>query len=183
MYTYVCMKIFFTASFEGKKKYQKSYDMILNYIEELGHEVVSPEKGNYKKLLSKKDLEQSEKAVHYSAIKKGILWADAVVLEISTEDFQLGHEATLAIQNKKPVLCLSRDENYAEKIKDRYFFGGKYNQFNFEELIENFLTKVEKQSLNRRFNLFLSERQFELLQKKANENKVSISEYLRSLIE
>lgn len=176
------MKIFFTASYYGKEKYQKKYDMILKFLEVSGHEVISPEKGNYKKLLTKKELGLPKQAVHYSAIKKGILWADVVVIEISQEDFQLGHEATLAIQNKKPVLCLSIHEDFSDKIKDRYFYGGKYNQFNYEEIIEEFIKRVKKETLNRRFNLFLSDRQLELLHKRAKENNTNISEYIRQQI-
>src|SRR5688500_6276301 len=100
------MKIFFTNSFHGKEKYQKHYDMVLSAIQQTGAEIVSPELGNYKKILTQVEMHslKSEEQIHYEAIKKGILWADAVIIEVSHEDFQLGHEATLASLNRKPVL-------------------------------------------------------------------------------
>ena len=100
------MRIFYTASYYGKEKYQKYYDMILKAITDTGTEVLSPEKGNYLNILQKKDLKKfkSEKEIHYEAIRRGIQWADEVIMEISNEDFQLGHEATLALQEKKHVI-------------------------------------------------------------------------------
>ena len=179
------MKVFYTASYYGKSKYQKYYDIILKALENLKLDIVSPEKGNYKELLTKKELEayKGAKAIHYEAIKKGILWADAVIIEISNEDFQLGHEATLAIQNKKHILALSLHEDFSEKIKNRYFHAAKYNEFNYEEILENFIYLVGGETLDQRFNMFLSTRQLTHLEKAAKEHKVNMSEYVRMLID
>ncbi len=166
-------KVFYTASFYGKAKYQKNYDMVLKALKQNDIELVSTEEGTYKKFSKE----------HYQAIKKGILWAEGVVIEISNEDFQLGHEATLAIQNKKHVLCLSVHEDFSKKIKNRYFHGAKYNQFNIEELVEEFLKFVAGEKLDKRFNLFLSESQLEYIEKVATESGVNKSEYIRGLID
>lgn len=185
MYTYVCMKIFYTASYFGKDKYQKYYDMILKQLKDLGVEIISPEKGNYKELLTKKELStvKDPKQLHYLAIKKGIMWADAVVMEISNEDFQLGHEATIAVDHKKHTLCMSLHEDYSQKIKNRYFHAAKYNSFNYEELLETFVEKVKKELLNERFNMFLSPRQVAYLDKASKEYGINKSEYVRMLID
>ena len=127
-------------------------------IESTGIELISPEKGNYKKLLTRRDIEhlKKDREIHYEAIRKGIIWADAVIIEISNEDFQLGHEATLAMFAKKHVLCLLIHEDFSEKINHRYFHGAKYNQFNAEEVVVNFIERVKKERLSERFNCFLS---------------------------
>ncbi len=179
------MKVFYTASFYGKKKYQKYYDLVLAAIEKNKVELIATEKGNYKQILSETDKAKlpTDRLIHYEAIRKGILWADAVVIEISNEDFQLGHEATLAIQAKKPVLCLSIHENFSEKINNRYFFAAKYNEDTVDEIIETFIKRAQKNILSQRFNLFLSPSQIQYLEKNATERKMNKSEYLRALID
>lgn len=179
------MKIFFTASYRGKQKYQKEYDKILAKLRNLDLEIISPELGNYKSLLSEIELEniKEEHELHYLAIKKGIVWANAVIIEISEEDFQLGHEATLAIQINKHVLCLSLHEDYSKKIINRYFHAGKYNDFSYEILIEEFVDKISQEELRNRFNLFLSDRQKASLENSAKEIGVNMSEYLRMLLD
>jgi len=107
------MIIFYTASYFGKEKYQKYYDLVLNTLEEFNVTLVSTEKGNYKELLGERvrtKLKDNPKLLHYEAIKQGIRQADAVILEVSNEDFQVGHEATVAINEKKPTLTLSVNE-------------------------------------------------------------------------
>jgi hypothetical protein len=185
IYVYICMKVFFTASFSGKSKYQKYYDIILSSIEDHKVDLVSPEKANYKDLLSVSIINKLENTnfVHYEAIKKGVEWADAVIIEISNEDFQLGHEATLSIQDKKPVLCLSLFEDYSKKINNKYFYGAIYNEFNIDRIIKEFITKVSKELLTERFNCFLSSAQVKYIEKKAEKLGLNKSEYLRFLIE
>ncbi|MBL8014852.1 MAG: hypothetical protein JNK26_01530 [Candidatus Doudnabacteria bacterium] len=179
------MKVFFTAAYSGKEKYQKYYDIVRKCIEETGVELISPEKGNYKSLLTKTDLQKitADRALHYEAIKKGILWADLVIIEISEQNFQLGHEATLAIQNKKPVLCLSLHEDYSIKIIDRYFHAAKYNQHNAKRYVEDFINKYKKELLGERFNFFLSRGQLNFINEEAARLRLTSSEYIRRLID
>jgi hypothetical protein len=181
------MKIFWTASFHGKPLYQKNYDLIGRVIDAQPNvEVVATEKGNYQSLVPpriKQSLEDNPTKLHYDAIRRGILWSDAVIIEISQEDFQLGHEATLAIQAKKHVLCLSTHDDFSNKISNRYFHASKYNKMTIEEIIENFLSLARKDLLSRRFNLFLTSSQVQFLKTKGLESGLGASEYLRSLID
>jgi hypothetical protein len=179
------MKLFYTASFYGKAKYQEYYDLVLKSIKQTGVELLSPEVGNYLSVLKLEDYAKikSKKKLHYEAIRRGIVWAQAVVIEASHEDFQLGHEATLAIQGKKPVLCLSIHEDFSKKISNPYFFGAKYNEYNIEELLGEFVKRHEKETLNQRFNLFLSSRQLKNLEEASKKMGMNNSEYLRTLID
>lgn len=179
------IKVFYTASFLGKQKYQKFFDAVRVAIEACQVELISPEKGNYKELLTDKELEalRNPKEVHYEAIRRGIAWADAVIIEISNEDFQLGHEATLAIGARKHVLCLSLFEDFSEKIENRYFHGAKYSELNIDMIVADFLKMVDGERLDERFNLFLSAAQTEYLEKSAEILGINKSEYVRRLIE
>lgn len=179
------MRVFYTASFYGKDKYQNSYNLVLKSIKQTGAELLSPEVGNYLSVLKLEDYVQirSKKRLHYEAIKRGIKWAKAVIIEISHEDFQLGHEASIALSLKKPVLCLSIHEDFSKKITNPLFFGAKYNEYNVEELVSDFIKRSEKEALNERFNLFLSSRQLTNLESAAKKQGMNNSEYLRLLID
>lgn len=178
------MKIFYTASYSGKKTYQKYYDLLLAAIIKTGAKVISPELGNYMDLLDDKTKESSvdHKDLHYKAIKSGIVWADLVLIEVSKEDFQLGHEATLTIQNRKPVLCLSIHEDFALKIKNKFFYGAKYNRHNVERIVREFVEQHSKELLSERFNMFLSKKQIKFLENRSEQYGMNQSEYIRKLI-
>ncbi len=181
------MKLFWTASYTGKAQYQKNYDLVSRAIDSQPDlEIISTEKGNYLDLVPptvREKLQAHPTKLHYDAVRRGILWSDAVIIEISQEDFQLGHEATLAMQSKKHVLCLSIHEDFSEKISNRYFHGAKYNRTTIEEQIESFLKLAQKDLLSRRFNLFLTSSQEQFLKAKGIESGEGASDYLRSLID
>ncbi len=147
------MKIFFIAPFEGKKYYQKSIDKIIEIIESTGAEVLSPEKTReYQDVFREENIKKlgDKERVHYEFIRQGVINADAVVVEASHEDFRVGHEATLALLYKKPVLCLSQNVNYAKYISHENFNGFQYNDKNVRNIVLNFLSEVSKKILSKR---------------------------------
>ena len=179
------MKVFYTCSYYGKEKYQKYYDLVQTAIEKTGVQVISPEKGNYKRVIPERvrvGLGDAN-AVHYEAIRRGILAADAVIIEVSFQDIQIGFEAALAVAHKKPVLCLSIYEDFSQKINNRYFFGAKYSELNVERIVGEFVERSRKKRLGERFNMFLSISQDQYLEKRAREEGVTKSEYLRELMD
>lgn len=178
------MNVFFTASFKGKELYQKEYDLILEKLSNLSVDVVGTEKGNYISTLPteiKNKYHEKEK-LHYEAIKYGINHSDAVVIEMSYPCFRLGHEATLAIQAKKHVLCLSLEEDYSAKINNEYFHGARYSRFNIERILRNFFAEISQEKLKNRFNMFLSDRQLEHVHTRSLLENVTASEYIRELL-
>ena len=106
-----------------------------------------------------------------------------MIIEISNEDFQLGHEATLAIQAEKYVLCLSVHEDFSRKITNRFFKGAMYGELTVDEIVENFVKEAGKNLLSQRFNCFLSPSQIRYLGAVSQKVGVNKSEYLRRLIE
>lgn len=190
IYVAVGMKIFYTSSRSGKGEYQDNYNLILKTIESFKVELVSTEGGNYIEMLSLearkrfKSVEELRKDWfwHYQAIRNGIHWSEAFIVEISNEDFQLGHEVTLALMEKKPVLCLSANEDWQKKIHHDYFFAAKYSQKTIQGIIQDFLVKVRSLTLSRRFNLFLYPHQVDYLEKAARKYGTNMSDYIRRLI-
>lgn len=179
------MVIFYTASYFGKKKYQEYYDLVINTLKEFDISLIATETGNYKDLLSERvrlKLSDNPKLLHYEAIRQGIHQADAIVLEVSNEDFQVGQEAMFAISEKKPVLALSVNEDLSKRIFNDYFFGAQYTKTTIKPIIQDFLSKVRQLTLTKRFNMFLYPHQIEYLKKASKKEGVNVSEYIRKLI-
>lgn len=179
------MVIFYTASWFGKQKYQKEYDLVRQTIKQFDVKLIGTEEGNYQQVLDKKTrekLKDSPKLLHYEAVRQGIHLAEAVIIEVSNEDFQLGHEASLAIIEKKPVLCLSVNEDLSKRIYNDYFFGAKYTDRNIKGIIQDFLAKARALALTRRFNLFLYPHQIDYLIQASKGEGMNMSEYVRHLI-
>jgi hypothetical protein len=179
------MRVFYTASYYGKEKFQKDYSLVLDTLKKQKIVLVGTEVGNYLNFLPSRisGKIKDKNKLHYEAVKYGIINSEAVVIESSFQDFQLGHEATLAILAKKHVLCLSTEEDFSEKIRNEYFHGAKYNKNNIDEIVTNFINTVQQEKLINRFNMFLSDKQIKFLQNSANQEKINMSEYLRKLIE
>ncbi|MBP9817836.1 hypothetical protein KBC75_03760 [Candidatus Shapirobacteria bacterium] len=168
------MKIFYTCAFSGKTKYQKYYDLVLHTLQSQKIDLRSPELGHFPPPTA---------SDHYLSIRSDINWADAVIIEISHECFQLGHEATLAIQNKKHVLCLSVHEDFSRKINSRYFHGAKYSELNIDDIISEFINSLRHHQFDQRFNFFLSQKQLQTLDLNATKTGLTKSDYLRNLID
>ncbi len=178
------LTIFYTSSYYGKEKYQDYYDTVKQALQSFPVTLISPEVGNYLSVLPPKVIEnlKDPKLIHYEAIRRGIALSDAVVIEVSQEDFQLGHEATLSIMEKKPVMCLSIHEDFSKKIKHDFFFAARYQKDTVKPILQDFLSKVREMSLARRFNLFLYPQQLDFLSLAAKQQGINMSEYLRQLI-
>ncbi len=139
------MRVFFLAPFEGKQKYQEAFDLIVAAIEATGCEVISPEKTEaYRDALSAENVERfgDSNNTHYQFIRKGILECDAVIVETSVESFRVGHETTLAILYKKPVLCLSQFVDMSEYIRYDGFSAEMYTLQDVNGIVEAFLQRV-----------------------------------------
>ena len=158
------MKIFFIASYLGKQKYQKDYDQIIELVESTGAEVISAEKTReYQDSFTPENIKKygSKERVHYEFIRQGVLKADGLVVEASFDDLRVGHEMTLALLYKKPVLCLSQNLDYGKYIQHDYFTGRLYSQKNLKKIVLKFLQEVSDRIKNKRnFGYRVSEKKW-----------------------
>ena len=184
------MKIFFTHSKTGRHKFAKINKLVLDELHKRKVKTITTVDRRYlsnrPELLKIKNLSESEdeyKYVHDSLIKRAIFVSDAVVIEASYPSFRLGFETHFALSQRKPVLVLSLKRNYANLIKNPNFFGAKYNEFTLPDEIEKFIAHVKKYKLRNRFNLFISDGEKEYLQRVSKINSISMSSYLRKLIQ
>jgi hypothetical protein len=179
------MTIFYTVSYFGKSTYQKYYDYVLDALQKQKVTIISPELGNYLNYLTARQKKQAKtpEARHYLGIKSGIQKADAVVIDVTHQDFQIGWEAALACTNKKPLLCLSLHQDFTGTIQHPYFHAAKYTDMTVDNIIEDFIRKTKPGLFSNRFNFFLSTKQLQSLKRSAKANNQSTSDYLRTLID
>ncbi|MEK7543754.1 MAG: ribokinase [Patescibacteria group bacterium] len=167
------MKIFFTSPYDGKKIYQPYIDRIVKTIESTGATVVSPEKSrDYFDTFRDENVKKLGDAhrVHYEFVRQGIANADAVIIEASFEDFRVGHEATLAIIYKKPVLCLSQKKDYGDLIRHEAFQGELYTEKNLEPLVLKFLKGVSDTIRSKRNSALTTQKKTSSRQTTASKN-------------
>jgi hypothetical protein len=184
------MKIFYTVSKTGMSRYLNEYGLVLSELKKHKVEVIATLDKSYRanrpELKNVVDVSGSEdkyKYVNDSAVKRAIFISDAVVIEASYPSFRLGFETHLALSQQKPVLVLSKNRNYANLIDSPNFFGAKYNDFTLPDEIQKFITHVKKYKLRNRFNLFVSDDESAYLRKVSKINSVSMSSYIRKLIQ
>lgn len=118
------MKIFFITPYPEKKDHQKEIDKVIEVIESTGAEVISAEKTRqYQSIFTEENIKKhgSRENVHYEFIRQGVLRADALIVDVNPGDFQVGHETTLALLYKKPVLCLSQMVDHSRTITHEDF--------------------------------------------------------------
>lgn len=179
------MTVFYTSSYYGKKQFQASYDLVREALKKLKVDLISPEEGNYLSVIdpeTQKRLSHEPAVLHYEAIRQGIHLADAVVIEVSYQDIQLGHEMSLALSEKKPVLVLSLYEDFSKKIVNEYLSSARYSPKTIEAIVQNFLASVRERTISRRFNMFLYPSQLEYLTHVSKKQGMNVSEYIRHLI-
>lgn len=187
------MRVFFTASYRGKKTLQKYYDKIIHTLESDGIEVLSLEVQVYadllehkfiEKLKSKhKSLEQANRDIHYYYIKKAIDLADAVIMETTMDNFRLGYEARTAIDFDKPTLCLSQEKDFSMYFRDIKLYAKQYqNEEDLESIVKSFINEVKNKLLNVRMHVLMPSSDINFLDwlgKKEGKNR---SEIIRALI-
>lgn len=186
------MKIFFTASYSGKKEYQKVYDFIVDLLKKDGHEVIGLEVMNYEELLGKNLIGKIRKKwgkegnarVHSAYNRKAVDIADAVIIEASTEKYLLGYESRLALDYNKPVLAISDKKDYKEKIDSPMFYAVQYKTHKeLTTAIRKYLKKVKASYLSVRTHFNLTPKQDNFLKWVAKKEGSNKSEFVRGLID
>ena len=181
------MKIFFTVSRTGLPKYLPTYELVLKELK--NHKVhveatfVKSHAEKVTRIRSQSKAKGKSRYANDAVVRKGILLSEALVIEASHPSSRLGFEAFYALTIQKPVLVLSRLHDYADLIDQPHFFGAKYTDFTLPDEIEKFLKHVEHYNLRSRFNLFIADNQKKHLEESAKHFGVSMSDYVRKLID
>ncbi len=129
----------------------------------------------------------ADKAAAIAKATREIKRSDAIIIEGTETNFDLGRLLTLTVLQHKPVLIfqLRGKGEHLELGSNRLVVYKKYIPENMEEIgknIESFSGIVDQQRLTYRFNLMLSKNINEYLMTSAQKRGISKADYIRNLI-
>ncbi|CAN5229927.1 hypothetical protein BH09PAT2_BH09PAT2_02760 [soil metagenome] len=123
---------------------------------------------------------------HSSQLTKEIKKADALIVEATQSNFNLGRLITLALQQHKPVLMLQKEMNSTPIVigSSRLVNVKTYKSSSedLDDVLKDFIKVAKKQRLTYRFNLMLSRDIDIYLNDKSHESGLSKADYIRELI-
>lgn len=182
------MKIYFTAATVGvSEKHKKNYKLIVNVLKELGHRVRAEHIfGKYADKLVVKGDEASDETI--ALHRKMVTWkhqADIIVVEASNMSFAVGQEISYAVNNNKPVIALyhkGRRPDILEGVGTEYIHVVEYSSETLKKALKDYI-EYAKDTVDTRFNFFISSRIEAFLDWISKERKVPRAVFLRQLIE
>jgi len=133
------------------------------------------------------EVQEKDKSAHLAKITREVKKADALVVEATSTNFDMGRLMTLAIFQHKPLLILQQrgkelqiDLGANRLVNTKSYTAEKLADL--EKKLEDFMRAVKKQRLTYRFNLMLSRDINGYLMEQAQEKGISKADYIRTLI-
>lgn len=112
--------------------------------------------------------------------------ADVIVAESSYENFGVGYQVAVAVQQKKPVLLLrhaTADKNaFASGVEDGWVKREEYSEDNLKDILDKFLADNDIQAKDMRFNFFIDRPIYNYLRWAAFKTGKTKAEILRELV-
>lgn len=138
------------------------------------------------KRVSESDQESADWSKIYRENLEIIAKADVIVAECSYENFGVGYQVAVAVQQKKPVLLLrhaSADKNaFATGVEDGWVKREDYTEENLPIILKNFLDANDIQAKDMRFNFFIDRPIYNYLRWAAFKTGKTKAEILRELV-
>jgi hypothetical protein len=97
------MKIYFSGSIAGGRKYLTTYQKMVGCIRELGHTVLTEH------IIHPRVLDLEKRYIPREIYTRDIQWieeCDCMIAEVSNPSLGVGYEICYALRINKPVLCL-----------------------------------------------------------------------------
>lgn len=133
---------------------------------------------------------QGDKTPDWSRLYKEnlevIAKADVIIAETSYENFGVGYQVAVAVQQKKPVLLLrheTADKNaFATGVEDGWVKRKEYTEENLTGILNQFLQDNDIQAKDMRFNFFIDRPIYNYLRWAAFKTGKTKAEILRELV-
>lgn len=133
---------------------------------------------------------QTATAVDWTKIYKEnlevIAQADVIIAETSYENFGVGYQVAVAVQQKKPVLLIrhaTADKNaFATGVEDGWVKRAEYGETNLADILKKFLADNDIQAKDMRFNFFIDRPIYNYLRWAAYKTGKTKAEILRELV-
>lgn len=126
-------------------------------------------------------------ALIYRQNLEAIAQSDVVIAETTYENFSVGYQIAVAIQQKKPVLLLrheTADKNaFVTGVEDGWVKHGQYKGKDVLPMVEKFLNENNIQSKDMRFNFFIDRKIYNYLRWAAFKTGKTKAEILRDLVQ
>lgn len=138
----------------------------------------------------RREIEEKQPAPNWNEIYKenlaAIAQADVIIAETSYENFAVGYQIAVAIQQKKPVLLLrnaAADKNaFVTGVEDGWVNHSEYSKGTVEGIVDGFLKNNEVLSKDMRFNFFIDRKIYNYLRWAAFKTGKTKAEILRDLV-
>jgi hypothetical protein len=173
------MKVYFTASEEGKSQYKEEHRLIVEMLKNLGAQVFNAIE------ITAESESASENNKMYKKRAAALKKADFVVAEISYPSVSVGYEISNALTIAKPVLALRTKGtrvNILESHPDEKFKLIEYEKGNLKSVLEKWIESASD-LVDVRFNFFVSPKIVGYLNWLSKKRRIPRSVYLRGLIE
>jgi hypothetical protein len=139
----------------------------------------------------KREIEAKAPASDWNTIYQdnlgAIAQADVVIAETSYENFAVGYQVAVAVQQKKPVLLLrhaTADKNaFATGVEDGWVRHEAYDHENIERIVQSFLKENDITTKDMRFNFFIDRPIYNYLRWSALKTGKTKAEILRELVQ
>jgi hypothetical protein len=183
------MTIHFIGSKSGLEDEIGHYRKIVAHIKSRGHTLARDWLEETYKIATNKKLEWVE--IDWSKIddddSAAISKADIVIVEATKKGFFVGYKVSQAVQQKKPILILFRDNSFpnASKLSKSadIIQAEEYNSNNLEEILDKFIEENTINVKDMRFNFFIDRQIYNYLRWAAFKTGKTKAEILRELVQ
>lgn len=181
------MIIHFIASKSSLKSNYQYFKTILDTIAELGHEVARDWVGEEYEMVEQG---KSHDTIDWQAVNvenmEALSRADLVIAEATAKSFATGFQVANAIQLKKPVLILTRNNalagTFSSGISSDFVRKEDYDLKNVRDIISDFINENNIENKDLRFNFFIDRQIYNYLRWAAYKTGKNKSEILRELV-
>ena len=180
------MKVHFITSRSSLEKDFSVLQHILSIIRKTDHSIAY----DWIEGAFQREIESKSPASDWNAIYKDNLGAiaqsDVVIAETTYENFAVGYQVAVAVQQKKPVLLLRHaeaDKNaFVTGIDDGWVKHCEYTEEDIDAIVNNFLQENDITTKDMRFNFFIDRSIYNYLRWSALKTGKTKAEILRELV-
>ena len=182
------MKVFFTASRQGRQYFDYYYQEILNFLDKAGYDNINKEYLQKNDKIVEEELKKLGKkgySVQNKLLVEKIHNADICIFECSFQSLTVGYLIEKSLESDKPVVGL-----YLEDHVPNFLIGLENEKLQMVEYTKDNLTSQLKTSIlkavfltDKRFNFFINSNMLIYLNKISKKLGVTKSTFIRNLID
>lgn len=179
------MKVHFIASRESLENDVDTLRSIMDHVKKAGHSLASDWIDIALERIKSESSDADWKKIYQTNLEN-IAEADVVVAEVNHENFGVGYQVAVAVQQKKPVLLLRRasagKDAFVTGVEDGWVKYEEYTEQSLERSIGDFLAENDITTKDMRFNFFIDRPIYNYLRWSALKTGKTKAEILRELV-